>query len=37
VSYATLGVNVDRSVTGEVDNAVLPVWREALLDVVLVM
>jgi len=38
VSYATLGVNVDRSVVGEeVDNAVLPAWREALLDVVLVV
>jgi len=33
-----LGVNVDRSVVGEeVDNAVLPAWREALLDVVLVV
>jgi hypothetical protein len=37
VSYATLGVNVNRSVAGEVDNAVLPAWREALLDVVLVV
>jgi len=37
VSYASLGVNVNRSVAGEVDNAVLPAWREALLDVVLVV
>lgn len=35
VSYATLGVNVNRSVAGEVENAVLPAWRTALLDVVL--
>jgi len=34
VSYATLGVNLNRSVTGEVDNAVLPAWREALFDMV---
>ncbi len=38
VSYATLGANVNRTVAGEeVDNAVLPAWGEALLDVVLVM
>jgi len=38
VSYATLGLNVNRSVVGEeVDNAALPAWREALLDVVLVV
>lgn len=35
VSYAILGLNVNRSVTGEVENAVLPAWRTALLDVVL--
>jgi len=38
VSYATLGLNVNRSGKGEgvgVENAVLPAWRAALLDVVL--
>lgn len=35
VVYSTLGVNLNRSTTGDVENAVLPAWRTALLDMVL--
>ena len=37
VIYSSLGVNLNSSVTGPVDNAVLPAWRNALLDMVFAM
>lgn len=35
VSYSSLGVKLDKSVTGDVDNAITPAWRKALYDIVL--
>ena len=37
VSYATLAMRLDERTTGKVNNAVLPAWREALLDSVFAM
>ncbi|RAL17380.1 FAD-dependent oxidoreductase [Aspergillus homomorphus CBS 101889] len=34
-TFIGVGLNVNRSVAGDVDNAVLPAWREALIDTTL--
>lgn len=34
LSYSSIGINLNESVTGDVDNAVNPAWRRALYDVV---
>ena len=35
LGYSTLGVNLNQTVTGYVDNAITPAWRNALYDVVI--
>lgn len=37
VSYSTGGINVNRTVTGDVYNSVLPAWRTNIYDIVLAM
>ncbi|GFN20584.1 hypothetical protein AtubIFM55763_005690 [Aspergillus tubingensis] len=34
-TFIGVGLNVNRSIAGDVDNAVLPAWREALIDTTL--